>query len=131
MRTSRNVAIVVLVFFSEVLALGSYVLWVREQSSSEWLPIAAMLAGIVVWGRLARHIGRFSGPVFTPVARAALFTLAVVAVWDAGHHTLGMVQAVVFVAAAELSRVPGVQEVIARAHRIGAGDSVASVKQPG
>ncbi len=116
MRKSRTVAIVALVFIAEVLALGSYVLWVREQSSSEWLTVAAMFAAIVVWGQLARPIGRFSGLVFTPVVRAVLFTLAVIAVWDAGHHTLGMVQACVFIAAAELSRVPEVQETIGRAH---------------
>ena len=131
MRKSRTVAIVALVFISEVLALGSYVIWAREQTSGEWLWIAMMFAAIVVWGQLARPIGPFSGPVFTPVASAVLFVLAVIAVWDAGHHTLGMVQACIFIAAAELSRVPGVQEMIERAHPIGAEDRVEAVKQPG
>ncbi len=41
MRKSGTVAIVALVFISEVLALGSYVhLGNSSQSSSDWLPIA-------------------------------------------------------------------------------------------
>ncbi len=89
------------------------------------------LAALVVWRQLARPGGRLSGPVFTPVARAICSALAVVAVWVAGHQTLAIVEACIFVAASELSRVPGVQEMIARAHGIGAEDSVEPVKQPG
>ena len=116
MRKSGTVAIVALVFISEVLAIGSYSIWSSSVTSSDWLPYAIGLAGLVVWLHTASTVGHFSGPVFTPVARAVLYGLAVVAVWDAGHHTLAVVQACVFVAPSELSRVPGVQEMIARAH---------------
>ncbi len=88
MRKSGTVAIVALVFISEVLALGSYVHLGTRAASSEWLPSRSVLAGLVVWRQIASPVGRFSGPVFTPVVRAVLYALAVVAVWDAGHHTL-------------------------------------------
>ena len=131
MRKSGTVAIVALVFISEVLAIGSYPIWSSSVTSSDWLPYVIGLAGLVVWLQIASPGGRLSGPVFTPMARAVLYGLAVVAVWDAGHHTLAIVEACIFVAASELSRVPGVQEMIARAHGIGAEDSVEPVKQPG
>ena len=111
--------------------MGSYPIWSSSVTNGDWLPYAIGLAGLVVWLQVASPVGHLSGPVITPVARAVLYGLAVVAVWDAGHHTLAVVEACVFVAASELSRVPGVQEMIARAHRIGAEDSVEPVKQPG
>ena len=67
----------------------------------------------------------------TPAARALMYGAGRRRRWVAGHHTLAIVQACIFVAASELSRVPGVQEMIARAHGIGAEDSLEPVKQPG
>ena len=93
--------------------------------------MALLIPTVLIWREFISPGGRFIGPVVTPAARALMYGVAVVAVWDAGHHTLAMIQAVVFVAASELSRVPGVQEMIARAHGIGAEDRVEPVKQPG
>jgi len=41
---SRNVAIVALVFISEVLAMGSYPIWSRSVANGDWLPYAIGIA---------------------------------------------------------------------------------------
>jgi hypothetical protein len=97
---------VVVVFVSEVLALGSFSLWGSSVSDSWWVPYALLLAGLVVWNLVA---SRGDG------ARVVLYALALLAVFAAGHPTLGLVQAGVFVAALTLARLPDVQEMIARA----------------
>jgi hypothetical protein len=106
MRKSWAVLAVVVVFVSEVLALGSFSLWGSAVSDSWWVPYALLLAGLVVWNLVA---SRGDG------ARVVLYALALLAVIAAGHPTLGLVQAGVFVAALTLATLPEVQTMIARA----------------
>jgi hypothetical protein len=106
MRKSWAVLAVVVVFVSEVLALGSFALWGSSVTDSWWVPYALLLAGLVVWNLVAP---RGEG------AQVVLYVLAFVAVFAAGHPTLGLVQAGVSVVALTLARLPDVQEMLARA----------------
>ena len=110
MRKSWAVAGAVVVFVSEVLALGSFALWGHSVTDSRWVPYALLLAGLVVWNLVAP---RGDG------ARVALYAVALLAVFAAGHPTWGLVQAGVFVAALTLARFPEVQELIDRARGTG------------
>jgi hypothetical protein len=105
-RKSWAVAAAVVVFVSEVLAIGSFALWGSSVTDSWWVSYALLLVGLVVWNQVAL---RGEG------ARVALYALALLAVVAAGHPTWGLVQAGVLVAALALARLPEVQELIARA----------------
>ena len=99
MRKAGTVAIVALVFISEALALGSFMIWGFAKSDHWALPLALLITMVVIWREVISPGGRFIGAVTTPTALALMYGVAVVAVWDPGHHTLAMIQAVVFVAA--------------------------------
>jgi len=116
MRVVRSVAVVGLVLASEVLAIASFPIWSLSVSDGEWLPFVVGSAALLVWMHAATPSGWLGGRFVTPVVRAVLYCLAVVAVWTAGHHVLAVVQSCLFLAASELTRVPGVHEVLDRVY---------------
>jgi hypothetical protein len=119
MRKSWAVAAAVVVFVSEILAIGSFAVWGGSVTDSWWVPYALLLAGLVVWNQVALR---------AEAARVVLYALALLAILAAGHPVLGLVQAVVFVAALALARRPEVRELISRARGIGREESAAPTR---
>ena len=122
MRKPWAVAAAVVVFISEILAVGSFMLWGSSVSDSWWVPYALLLASLVVWNQVALR---------AEAARVVLYALAILAVFAAGHPTLGLVEAGVFVVALTLARVPEVQALITRARGVATTDDPEQVSQPG
>ena len=119
MRKSWTVGAAVLVFISEILAIGSFGIWAHSVTDKSWVPYALLGAGLVAWSLFAFPWSRFGGTMVSPVARVLLYGLALLAVFAAGHPPLGLVETGIFVAALALARQPEVLAVISRADRMG------------
>ncbi|KAA1421698.1 DUF2568 domain-containing protein [Nocardioides humilatus] len=79
--------VLALVFVDELLAMAAFGIW-GWQHDPGWvlvwlLPLVAMLG----WYFFASPKAAYGGPVFRPVAKVIVFSLATLALWDSGHET--------------------------------------------
>lgn len=82
--------VLLLVFVDEVLAVAAFGIWGWQQEP-RWLwvwllPLVAMQA----WFWFASPKARFGGEVRRPLVKVVVFSLATVALWDAGHPELAV-----------------------------------------
>ena len=104
-------SVLVLVFVDELLAVAAAAVW-GDRAGHTWLAVGAALLVLVVWYLFASPKARFGGPVVRPVTKVAVFSLASVGLWDAGHHGLAVAFLVFSVVVNGLAQLPSVQVLV-------------------
>ena len=105
-------AVLALVFVDELLAMAAFGVW-GWQHDPRWvlvwlLPLVAMLA----WYLLASPKAPYGGTIARPVAKAVVFTLATLALWDAGHETWALQLLVFSVVVNALALLPSIRVLV-------------------
>jgi hypothetical protein len=103
--------VLALVFLDELLALAALGVW-GWSTSPRWLlvwllPLLAMLA----WSLFASPKARYGGPAARPVTKVAVFGLASLALWDAGHPTLALALLAFSIVINTVALVPAIRDL--------------------
>lgn len=76
--------VLTLVFVDELLAMAAVGVWGHHVGG--WLPALALpVVAVTVWWAFGSPKAPYGGPVRRPVAKVLVFTVACLALWDAGH----------------------------------------------
>jgi Protein of unknown function (DUF2568) len=107
--------VLMLVFLDEVAAMAAFGVWGWDvgDPSALWvvvLPLTAMVA----WWSFASPKARYGSGGRREVTKVAVFALASLALWDAGHHGWAVALLVVSVVVNTMAVHPLVREVAAR-----------------
>ncbi|PWN03184.1 hypothetical protein DJ010_08660 [Nocardioides silvaticus] len=104
--------VLVLVFFDELLAMAAFGIW-GWQHDPRWLLVWLLpLAGMLVWYLFASPKAPAGGTVVRPAAKVVVFSLATLALWDAGHDTWAIVFLVFSVAVNALALLPSIRVLV-------------------
>ncbi|MEZ0577158.1 YrdB family protein [Nocardioides sp. MH1] len=101
-----------LVFVDELLAMAAFGVWGWDHDP-RWLLVWALPAiAMAGWFFMASPQARYGGPVTRPVAKAGVFTLATLALWDSGHETWAWMFLVFSVVVNALALLPTVRVLV-------------------
>lgn len=77
--------VLALVFLDELLVVAAYGVWGWSVSPTWLLVWLLPLLAMTVWYLFASPKAPYGGPVVRPAVKVAVFGLAALALWDAGH----------------------------------------------
>jgi hypothetical protein len=106
-------SVLALVFVDELLAMAAFGVWGWDHDP-RWLlvwllPLAAMLA----WYFLASPKAPYGHGLVRPLAKAVVFSVATLALWDAGHETWAWMFFVFSVVVNALALLPSIRVLVA------------------
>jgi hypothetical protein len=79
--------VLALVFVDELLAMAAFGVWGWDHDP-RWLLVWLLpLAAMLVWYYFASPKAKYGGTLVRPIAKALVFSLATLALWDADHET--------------------------------------------
>ncbi|MDF1606380.1 YrdB family protein [Nocardioides sp. YIM 152315] len=77
--------VLLLVFVDEVLAMAAFGVWGWQQDA-RWLLVWLLpVVACAAWFLFASPKAQYGGPLRRPLVKVAVFGLASLALWDAGH----------------------------------------------
>jgi hypothetical protein len=101
-------SVLALVFVDELLAVAAFGVWGWQQDP-RWLWVWLLPAvAIAAWSLFASPKARYGGPVRRPAVKVAVFGLASLALWDAGHPAWAAALLVFSVVVNALAQVPAI-----------------------
>jgi hypothetical protein len=104
--------VLTLVFVDELLAMAAFGVWGWQVGTPRWLLVVILpLLAMIAWGLFASPKARFGGGLRRPVAKAIVFGLASLALWDAGHHGWAIALLLFSFAVNAVAQVPRIAEV--------------------
>lgn len=99
------------VFLDELLAMTAVGVW-GWQADPRWLLVWLLpLSAMLIWYAAASPKAPYGGPVVRPVAKALVFGLAALALWDAGHPRWAVALLAFSVLVNALAQLPRVRVV--------------------
>lgn len=103
--------VLALVFVDELAAMAAFGVW-GWQHEPRWLLVWLLpVVTATVWWTFASPKAPFGGTIVRPLAKATVFSLACLALWDAGHPLWAAVLLVFSVVVNALAMLPGVQSL--------------------
>lgn len=104
--------VLALVFVDELLAMAAFGIW-GWQHDPRWLLVWLLpLAAMTVWYLLASPKAPYGGTVVRPAAKAVVFSLATLALWDSGHETWAILFLAFSVAVNGLAQLPSIRVLV-------------------
>jgi hypothetical protein len=109
-------SVLALVFLDELLAVGAFGVW-GWQHDPRWLwvwllPLVAMTA----WNLVASPRAQYGGRLRRPLVKVMVFSLASVALWDAGHPVWATALLAFSVVVNALAQIPRIAALPAEQH---------------
>ncbi|HWJ81718.1 MAG TPA: YrdB family protein [Nocardioides sp.] len=106
--------VLALVFLDELLAMAAFGAW-GWQHDPRWLLVWLLpLTAMAVWWALASPKAPYGGTLVRPVVKLAVFSLATLALWDAGHDSWAAVFLAFSVVVNGLALLPSVRVLTER-----------------
>jgi hypothetical protein len=104
--------VLTLVFLDEVLAMAAFGVWGWQVGTPRWLLVVVLpLLAMTVWWLFASPKARFGSRGRRELAKVAVFGIASLALWDAGHHGWAIAFLTFSVVVNGLALLPGVRAV--------------------
>lgn len=105
-------SVLALVFVDELLAMAAFGVWGWEREP-RWLLVWLLpLAAMTAWFLFASPKARFGGTGVRPVVKVAVFGLACLALWDAGHEDGAVALLVLSVVVNGLALLPSIRVLV-------------------
>ena len=105
--------VLLLVFVDEVLVAVAVGVWGYD-AAGWWLAALAPLVLVSVWWTFASPKAPYGGPVVRPVVKTAVFGLACLGLWAAGHPGWAVALLAYSVVVNALAQLPSVRAVVVR-----------------